>query len=151
MIKPRSTEAIFDCLDLMLDAVIKPHHSHESRNAQLSVIRALIDDWKRSFNQYTSDEDRKSQAPETLDAVYYLCIWQLDGETHSCVRQRLYLARSVLLQYRRRCEEIREEKRASYRSETMTLSKKIEVAEALRLEESEVQQILAEFESEEPF
>jgi hypothetical protein len=111
MIQPRSTEAKLYCLDMMIEAIIKPHHSHESRNSQLAVVRALIDDWAKEFSRYISEDDRKAQAPETLDTVYYLCIWQLDHETHSCVRQRLYLARSVLLQYRRRAEEIREEGR----------------------------------------
>lgn len=101
---PRSTESLMKTLDLMLEAVIDSHQSHESRNRELSVIRAMLDNWLKDFNRYQSTEDEKTEARQTLEAIYQLCIWTLDSETHSHVKTRLYLARSVIRQYFGRVE-----------------------------------------------
>lgn len=99
MMTPRSTESLMKTLDLMLEAVIDSHQSHESRNKELSVIRGMLDNWLKDFNRYQSTEDEKAEARQTLEAVYQLCIWTLEHETHTCVKSRLYLARSVIRQY----------------------------------------------------
>lgn len=110
MMKPRHATTKLEALDLMLEAAIVDHKSHESRNRQLSVIRGILDQWIPEFNSYTSQEDEERKTRPTLEAIYQLCIWQLDHETHTCVKDRLCLAKNLIAIYFRRVEELRQKK-----------------------------------------
>jgi hypothetical protein len=96
MMKPRHTITKMEALDLMIDSIIVDHSSHERRNLRLSALRGILDDWIRDYARYQDTEDTEAKALTTFEAIYQLCIWQLDHETHVCVKTRLYMARSLI-------------------------------------------------------
>lgn len=96
MMLPRHTITKMESLDLMIESIIVDHSSHQRRNLRLSALRRILDDWIRDFARYQDIEDTEAKALTTLEAVYQLCIWQSDHETHVCVKTRLYMARSLI-------------------------------------------------------
>ncbi len=125
----RDTGTLFEALDLMLESAIRDHKSHDDRNRQLAVIRAVIDEWLRRYSMYTSQEDKELKAVEAFHAIYQLCIWQLDHETHTSVKDRLGLARNIIFQYKRRVSEKWEKHLEEIRRRTRTISTYIDVEE----------------------
>lgn len=96
MMLTRHTITKMESLDLMIESVIRDHSSHERRNMRLSALRGILDEWIRDYRRYQDEEDTEAKALTTFEAVYQLCIWQLDHETHVCVKTRLYMARNLI-------------------------------------------------------
>jgi hypothetical protein len=107
MMLTRDTATKLESLDLMLESCIKDQSSHERRNQHMSAIRRLLDSWIKDLTRYQSSEDREAKALLTLEAIYQLCIWQLDHETHVDVKTRLFMARNLIT----RCLTNREQAR----------------------------------------
>jgi hypothetical protein len=99
MMTPRHTITKFEALDLMLESCIKDQSSHERRNQHLTAIRGILDNWIRDFRHYQQEEDREAKALTTLEAIYALCIWQLEHETHVEVKTRLFMARNLITRF----------------------------------------------------
>ena len=120
MMKPRHATTKLQAIDLMLEICISEHLSHAHRNERLSVIRSILDEWIPQFNSYTSDEDEERKTRQTLEAIYQLCIWSLDHETHRLVKNRLWLARNLIAKYFARIEELRQKRYSGIRDHSPT-------------------------------
>lgn len=99
MMTPRHTITKFEALDLMLESCIKDHSSHERRNEHMTAVRYILDNWARGFRSYQDEYDREAKALATIEAIYELCIWQLDHETHTDVKTRLFMARNLIKRF----------------------------------------------------
>lgn len=99
MMLTRNTVNKMESLDLMLESCIKDQSSHERRNEHLSAIRRILDNWISDLRRYQDEYDRAAKALTTLEAIYQLCIWQLDHETHTDVKTRLFMARNLILRF----------------------------------------------------
>lgn len=105
MMIPRHTITIMETLDLMLESAIKDHSSHEQRNKALFALRCMLDNWIRTFRSYQDEEDKEAKALLTLEAIYQLCIWKLEHETHVEVKTRLFMARNIIARFLTRRNE----------------------------------------------
>lgn len=107
MMTPRTTASKFESLDLMLESCIKDQSSHERRNQHMFAIRNLVDYWISDLRRYQDAEDREAGALTTLEAIYQLCIWQLEHETHVDVKTRLFMARNLVARFLHKREQAR--------------------------------------------
>lgn len=145
MMLTRETWQKMEALDLMLESCIKDQSSHERRNQHLTAIRIIIDNWLRDLRHYQSPEDREAKASITLEAIYQLCIWQLDHETHVDVKTRLFMARNLISRFLTNREKARTAA-IDKRSREILQSRK-ETAELSEIEESAFEHPLPEFEN----
>lgn len=102
----RHTITKMEALDLMLESCIKDHSSHDRRNRALTALRGLLDNWITDYGRYQDTEDTEAKALITFEAIYQLCIWQLDHETHIHVKTRLFMARNLIARFLIRRNEV---------------------------------------------
>lgn len=85
-----------ETIRLIAETIARQHNNHLGRDRQLEALRSLIECYMTNLTRvyaYTT-EDWPIQKT-TLQTIYDLCMPQVDNETHTSVKARIWLAVDV--------------------------------------------------------